>query len=123
MKGVAVVIKKDEEYLMIQQSKEPYKNHLGLVHGTREVGENEETTVTREVREEVGLDVRIIKKLATTYVDDTETGWWLTEYRDGEIKLDLSEILKAEYFALDHVFSLRLFPPTKEFLHRYKNDL
>lgn len=74
MKGIAVVIKKGRKYLMIQQSKEPYKGYWGLVHGTKESGENEETAVKREVSEEIGIKVRVIKKLATSYVDNIETG-------------------------------------------------
>jgi len=123
MKGIAVVIKKGIEYLVIQQSKKSYKGYWGLVHGTIESGENEETTVKREVSEEVGIEVKIIKKLATSYVDNIETGWWLTEYESGKIKPDISEISKCEYFTLNQIFNLKLFPPTKEFLQKHKNFL
>jgi len=121
--GVAVVIRKDREYLMIQQSKEPHKGNWGLVHGTIESDENEENAVKREVFEEVGIKVKIIKKIMTTYVDNIKTSWWLTEYESGKIKIDLSEISKCEYVTLNQIFSLKLFLPTREFLQKHKDSL
>ncbi len=124
MKGIAAVIRKNEKYLMIQQSKDPYRGYWGIVHGSVEPSDkSEEDAVKREVREELGIEINIPEKIATTYVNNIETGWWLAEYQSGEIRVDKSEISECRELPLSKIFNLRLFPPTKEFFQKYKQLL
>jgi ADP-ribose pyrophosphatase YjhB (NUDIX family) len=47
-------------YLLIQRQKEPYAGKWGLVGGRWEFGETLETAITREVKEETGLDTTFV---------------------------------------------------------------
>jgi ADP-ribose pyrophosphatase YjhB (NUDIX family) len=47
-------------FLLIQRQTEPYSGKWGLVGGRWEFGETLETAITREVKEETGLDTRFV---------------------------------------------------------------
>jgi ADP-ribose pyrophosphatase YjhB (NUDIX family) len=69
MASVLAIIRRDSEsvedgpvstYLLIQRLKEPYAGKWGLVGGRWEFGETLETAITREVKEETGLDTTFV---------------------------------------------------------------
>lgn len=118
--GVVVIIRKGEKYLLVKQNKEPYKNFWAPVHGTVELYETDKEAVVRETLEEVGILVRPIVKLKTSEADYKvkKLHWWLVEYLQGDIVIDLEEISEYGYFLLNEIISLNLFPQTRIFFNQ-----
>ena len=53
---VGALIRRDSRYLLIRRNSDPYKGLWALVGGKWDFGEELETAVMREVKEETGLD-------------------------------------------------------------------
>jgi NAD+ diphosphatase len=72
-----------------------------LIAGFNEAGENLEATVAREIREEVGLEVRDIRYIASQpwpFPNSLMLGF-AARYAGGEIRPDGAEILDARWFS------------------------
>jgi ADP-ribose pyrophosphatase len=66
--SAAVIINDKNQVLIINQYRYPIKDfQLGIPGGAMEADENPEITLKREVKEETGLDVEIIKLLGKFY--------------------------------------------------------
>jgi 8-oxo-dGTP diphosphatase len=63
MIGVGILIRKEEEYLMIKRASEPDKGLWSVPGGMVELGEKTEEAALREAEEETGLSVRILEDL------------------------------------------------------------
>ena len=117
--GIVAVVRQGERVLVIQRGQDvPGPGYWALPSGKVEPGEAQDMTVVREVREEVGLEVRPIGKVwecvATT--GSHLLHWWLAEMIGGELRLDPREVSDArwvtpeEYCAFDKTFETdRLF--------------
>jgi len=57
--GVGVLIKREEEYLLIKRASDPDKGLWTIPGGTVKVGEKIREAAVREVQEETGLEVEI----------------------------------------------------------------
>jgi 8-oxo-dGTP diphosphatase len=64
--GVAGIVAGPEGVLLVVRDKEPAKGRLSFPGGGVEVGETQEEAVLREVREETGIDCKVIKFVTTT---------------------------------------------------------
>lgn len=84
---VVVAVVKDKKILLMKQSY-IYKNSKVLVSGYVTVGENVESTVIREVKEETGLTINNIKYLGSDVVKEKELLMltFMADYVDGEIR-------------------------------------
>jgi len=74
-----------------------------VIAGFVEPGENLEECVRREVREEVGLEVKNIRYFGSQpwpFPDSLMVGF-LADYESGEIKIDEKEIITADWFSYD----------------------
>ncbi len=71
--GVGVIKNEQGQYLLCKMADDHgvYPGQWGIVGGGMEPDETVEETVTREIKEEVGLDVQTIKKLS--FADDKRT--------------------------------------------------
>ncbi|MFW5832113.1 MAG: NUDIX domain-containing protein [Prolixibacteraceae bacterium] len=97
---VAVLVEKGEKIMLARRGIEPYRDWWDLPGGFIEEGEHPEEAVHREIAEETGLEVEIIKLLGV--VNDTygDTGihtmnfHYLTRFRNGMEKPqdDVNEI-------------------------------
>ena len=61
--AAAIIIKKQNLILLIKRLTRPFVGYWALPGGRQDSEENIEQTVIREVKEETGLDVAIIKKI------------------------------------------------------------
>lgn len=85
--GVVIVLPRDGRYLFIKRAAGvPLPGRWGPVSGRIEFGEPQEQTVVREAREEVGVEVRPIRKLQEGRSEDGRflLHYWLAELVSGE---------------------------------------
>ena len=61
--AVAIVEFSDKQILLVKRCTVPFRGYWALPGGRVEAGETVEQTVIREVKEETGLDVEILKKI------------------------------------------------------------
>lgn len=94
------VIRRGRQVLVIRRG--PAARRAGYwapLSGTIEDGESQAEAVVREVREEVGLDVRPGAKVWECPTDDgTYTlHWWTVEISGGDLFLDPAEVAEARW--------------------------
>ncbi|MDO8265718.1 MAG: NUDIX domain-containing protein [Candidatus Saccharibacteria bacterium] len=85
--GSIVYVIKDNKVIYGVRSVEPNSGKLSLPGGFIEIGESAENTATREVKEELGIDVEIIHYL----------GSYPSEYTSGKPSINL--VFVAKYIA------------------------
>lgn len=102
--AIIVAITKENKILLAQNNR--FKNKFySVIAGFVEPGETLEECVLREVKEEVGLDVKNIKYFKSQpwpFPDSLMVGF-TAEYSSGEIILDENELCDAKWFAVDNL--------------------
>ena len=107
---VIVLIYRGEEMLLARNVNFPRPMYSTLA-GFIEAGENAEETLVREVREEVGVEVRNLQYFQSQswpFPNQLMLGFF-AEYAGGDIVCDPTEIADAQWF---HYRSLPMVPPT-----------
>lgn len=100
--AVIVAVRRGEKLLLAHNAR--FKEKLyGLVAGFVEAGETLESAVAREVREEVGIEIKNISYFSSQvwpFPNSLMTGFF-AEYASGEIAVDGREITDAGWFGID----------------------
>ena len=102
--AIIVAIRKGDELLMAKHSYHE-KIRYALIAGFVEPGESIEEAVHREVREEIGINIKNLKYLKSQswpFPNSLMLGF-KAEYESGEINVDGDEILKAKWFGKDEI--------------------
>ena len=102
--AIIVAIIKDNEILLAHSQRFPAKFYSVLA-GFVEPGETLEECVRREIKEEVGIDVKNIRYFGSQPwpFPDSLMIAFTAEYAGGEIKVDDSEIVDAGWFSTDNL--------------------
>jgi 8-oxo-dGTP diphosphatase len=109
--STALVPYPDNKILLIKRNTIPFKGYWALPGGRMGPGETVEQTIVREVKEETGLDVIIVRKVGE-YVekgvkDDVDYEYYPTCFVvkpvGGEIKKQESEIQEINLFYLSEL--------------------
>jgi NAD+ diphosphatase len=119
--AVIVLILDDEDRLLLAHNKKFSSGIYSLIAGFNEAGENLEDTVVREIREEVGLEVRDICYVASQpwpFPNSLMIGF-KTRCAGGSVRPDGEEIIDARWFSRDKLPGI----PSKGSLSRYLIDL
>lgn len=106
--ATAVIPFPENKILFIKRNTVPFKGYWGLPGGRMDPGETVEQTIVREVKEETGLNVEIVRKIGE-YIekgvkDDVEYEYYptcfLVKKTGAEIKKQESEIQDIQLFNL-----------------------
>ncbi len=105
--GVAAIIFEDNKLLLLKRNQEPWKDHWYMPAGYVEIEESIEEAVHREVKEEAGFQVEILKfHTMLSYHDDPRGNGLILFYRcqklGGEFIAN-EEISDSGFFALDEI--------------------
>jgi 8-oxo-dGTP diphosphatase len=106
--STAIIPYPENKILLIKRNTIPFKGYWALPGGRMDPGESIEQTIVRDVKEETGIDVTIVRKMGD-YVekgvkDDVEYEYYpscfLVKPDGGEIKKQDSEIQEIKLFNL-----------------------
>lgn len=125
MKGVAVIIKKGDKFLLLQQARgRPFELKWMPVSGAAEDSEDLIDAVKREVKEEIGVDICNIKEAAVLKADYKvkDLHFFTADWKSGEIKPEKREINRFGWFNKEEIGKLDLMKATKEFFEKYFLD-
>lgn len=116
--------KEESEYLLVSVVKSSFGEYSGAYYppgGHLEAGESEQQALSRELKEELNLQVLPDAKIAETPGDvkDQITHWWRCKIIGGELKHNTDELTDARFFTEEEIKSLRLWPATKKFFEDY----
>jgi 8-oxo-dGTP diphosphatase len=109
--STAIIPFQGNKILLIKRNTIPFKGYWALPGGRMDPGERVEQTIVREVKEETGLDVTIVRKVGE-YVekgvkDDVDYEYYPTCFVvkpvGGEVKKQESEIQEIKIFSLNEL--------------------
>jgi 8-oxo-dGTP diphosphatase len=109
--STAIIPFDKNKILLIKRNTIPFKGYWALPGGRMDPGETIEQTIVREVKEETGLDVAIVRKIGE-YVekgvkDEVEYEYYPTCFLvkpvGGDIKKQEGEILAIKLFSLNEL--------------------
>ena len=114
-----VVIRNAEgKYLLVQERKEPFNGLWGFPGGHVDPGETFEQAAIREALEEVGLTVGISDEkplLVAKLIHHDKTYYaYRAEITSGELMIDPSELLDAQWLSLDKITEMDRTHKTRE---------
>lgn len=100
--AIIVAVAKGKQILLARSSRFP-AGRFSVIAGFLEPGETLEECVRREVKEEVGIDVDLIRYFDSQpwpYPDSLMVGF-TAEYAGGELAIDNNEVVAAGWFTAD----------------------
>ena len=109
--ATAIIPNQNNQILLIKRTTPPFIGYWALPGGRTEPGETVEQTVVREVKEETGLDVVIVRKVGEYHEKGIQGGQeydyypacFLVKPVGGELRRQEREIAEIRYFGLDAV--------------------
>jgi len=102
--AIITLVRRGDEALLARGARFPLPFYSTLA-GFAEPGESLEETLVREVREEVGVEVRDLRYFGSQpwpFPHSLMIGYF-AEWASGEIVIDGSEILDAQWFSIDRL--------------------
>jgi 8-oxo-dGTP pyrophosphatase MutT (NUDIX family) len=117
--AIVALITKGKKVLLIQRGPQvPGSGFWAPPSGKIEPNEDQAAALVREVREEVGLTVKPVRKVweNTAASGSHRLHWWLAEWVSGDLKLEPREVANARWLAVDEVLRLeKTFEGDREF--------
>jgi 8-oxo-dGTP diphosphatase len=129
--GVAGIVVRNREVLLVLRGEEPSKGKWGIPGGVLEVGETVEEAVVREVREETGCYCTPIKHLATfdsiRRDEDGRVHWhyilfeYLCRYVSGELRAG-DDATEARWVNLNDLDAVDIMESTRRFVEKTAHE-
>jgi 8-oxo-dGTP diphosphatase len=109
--ATAIIPYPQDRILLIKRSTPPFVSYWALPGGRVDSGETVEQTIVREVKEETGLDVAVVRKIGEYHERGVQGGaeydyfpaCFLVKIVGGEIKKQESEIKEIKLFSLNKI--------------------
>jgi 8-oxo-dGTP diphosphatase len=109
--ATAIIEFPQDTILLIKRDTVPFKGYWALPGGRAEPGETVEQTIVREVKEETGLDVTVVRKIGEYHEQGVQGGveydyypaCFLVKVVGGEMKRQQGEIQEIQLSSLDDV--------------------
>lgn len=130
--GVAAVVIRNDAILLVKRGQEPSQGVWGLPGGVVELGETIEEAVSREVKEETGVDISPVRLLTVLdSVTKDESGKiryhyilfeFLCKFLRGEPKAS-SDVQAAMWVSLNSLGSVNIMPWTRKFIYKIYLEL
>ncbi len=117
--ATAIITFPPDKILLIKRRTVPFRGYWALPGGRVESGESIEQAIVREVKEETGLEVAVVRKIGEYHEQGVQDGveydyypaCFLVNVVGGETRKQESEIEEIKLFSLDEV------PATLAFEH------
>lgn len=117
--AVVVLIKKNDQVLLIQRKYNPKKGYWSLPSGFVDAGEDPKQTAIREIREEIELDITEIRLLDVVFSQEHPRGASIIIVYEADVEngpLNAGDdAIQAAYFRLNNLPPLA-FSSTKQIL-------
>ena len=109
--ATAIIPFPPDKILLIKRRTLPFTGYWALTGGRVDPGETVEQTIVREVKEETGLDVEVVRKIGEYHEQGVQDGveydyypaCFLVKTLSGEIRKQESEIEEIKLFSLNAV--------------------
>ncbi|TRO53854.1 NUDIX hydrolase [Candidatus Bathyarchaeota archaeon] len=109
--ATAIIAFPPDKVLLVKRHTLPFKGFWALPGGRVCPGETVEETIVREVKEETGIDIEIVRKIGEYHEQGVQDGLeydyhpacFLAKMLSGEIRKQKSEIEEIKLFSLDEV--------------------
>jgi 8-oxo-dGTP diphosphatase len=119
--ATAIIPYPQNQILLIKRSTPPFVGYWALPGGRVDPGETVEQTIVREVKEETGLDIILVRKVGEYHEQGVQGGaeydyypaCFLVKVVGGEIKKQESEIEDIKLFSLNAVPAALAFEHTQ----------
>ena len=119
--ATAIIPYPQNQILLIKRSTPPFVGYWALPGGRVNPGETVEQTIVREVKEETGLDITLVRKVGEYHEQGVQGGaeydyypaCFLVKVVGGKIKKQESEIEDIKLFSLDAVPAALAFEHTQ----------
>jgi 8-oxo-dGTP diphosphatase len=122
---VALTIIRQDRFLLGRRSleKKVAPGYWCPISGKIEPGESEEQALIREAEEEIGVQVKPIKRIAEFDIEDRKSllHWWLVELLAGEPQIKNGEHTELAWLTFDEI--LKLEPTFQEDISIYRSLL
>lgn len=129
----ALIVFEEKLLLHLRDDKHPDPNlrsKWGLIGGIIEKGENPETAVRREIKEESNLEPKMIRYLGKLYIDKSENEKIesnlfcsvLTKDEAKKLKLG-NEGLAVKFLSTDEVKKVKLSPEVEKYYKKYHKQV
>lgn len=122
------IVIKNGKVLLIKNAalRDPNKAYWGFPKGHINPGEKSEAAALREIKEETGIEVEIVKKLGDSRYIFTKDGekifkvvvYFLFEYVSGDLKAQDLEVLEVKWADPEEAMEKLSFTKDKEFLQK-----
>lgn len=102
---VGSVIKRDDKFLLVQEKKPSVRGLWNLPAGKAEKQFSLEENAIKEVKEETGFDVEIIKKIAVFHGEGEKSvkHTYQAKIIGGDLNIPEDEIMDAKWFSLEEI--------------------
>jgi 8-oxo-dGTP diphosphatase len=109
--ATAIVPYPSDRILLIKRNTTPFKGYWALPGGRKERGEAVEDAIVREVKEETGLNVEVVRKIGEYHEQGTKDNvdydyypaCFLVKVIGGEMQRQVSEIQEIRLFNLSEI--------------------
>ena len=125
--AIAVVIKRDEKYLLIKRAKKDFaEDYWCPITGEVENKETQEQAVIREAKEEMGLEVEPVRKVWECPTADKQylLHWWEAKILNENIKVNPDEVKESKWVDVVEMQNIgRMFKADIKFFKDIAKDL